>query len=614
MGLEQKEPSGAASTSSNTAESIEPAKPTTLDHHGSNNDSESDAAKREWILAQRELEKSEPPAPPIMTLFRRGRARQRAAELDQIATQPSVYDDPATARYFQPTARYENLHRFDPAARWTWAEELPLIGKIDRKVTLWACVAFFALDLDRGNLSQANTDNFLPDMGMNTNDYNLGNTVFRLAFLSAELPSQLISKKIGPDRWVQTTFFSCCIISLEHPLILEQIPTIMVLWSVVAASQFWLNGRASFLACRALLGLLQGGFIPDVILYLSYFFKGTELPFRLALFWTVLRVVDVVAPILAFGILRMRGVLGYEGWRWLFLLEGLLTLLVGVWSFFMMAASPTQTRTWYRPRGWFSEREEVIMVNRILRDDPSKGDMHNREAIDLRQLWKSVVDFDLWPVYIIGLMFQMPYGPPDQYLTLNLRQLGFDTFDSNLLSIPSQAIGAVTMLLFTYLSEVFSQRALMGMFAQVWLLPNVITLAAVPNSTPGWARYAILTTLLAYPSPHAMQVAWISRNSNAVRARTVSAALYNMFVQVSGIVYANIYREDDRPHYRRGNTELSIICGANIVIYGLTKAYYVWRNKTRDAEWSAMSRDEQLQYLATTTDSGSKRKDFRFVH
>ncbi|KAH6695721.1 major facilitator superfamily domain-containing protein [Plectosphaerella plurivora] len=551
------------------------------------------AATRQRILEEHELQKTEPPTLPILTLFRR---KKTDKELDQIATQPSVYDDPQLAKFFVPTEKYENLHRFDPAARWTWAEELPLINKLDWKITLWACVAFFALDLDRGNLSQANTDNFLDDLGLDTNDFNLGNTIFRLSFLSAELPSQLISKKLGPDRWI---------------------PTIMCLWSVVAASQFWLSGRASFLTCRALLGLLQGGFIPD-----SYFFKGTELPFRLALFWTSLRVTDIVAPILAFGLLRLRGLHGYEGWRWLFLIEGIFTLSIGLWSWFMMAASPTQTKSWWNKTGWFTEREEIILVNRVLRDDPSKGDMHNRQAVDFKLLWKSICDYDLWPIYLIGMTFLIPAGPPDSYLTLTLRNLGFDTFDSNLLSIPTQVIGAITMLLLTYFSEIWNERSFMALFGQIWLLPNLIALRFLPNSESPWIKFAVLTVLLSYPSAHAMQVGWCSRNSNTVRTRTVSAALYNMFVQVGGIIHSNIYRQNDRPHYRRGNTVLTAIAVMNIAMYIITKGYYIWRNKSRDREWDSMTREasrraassERAHYLETTTDSGSKRKDFRFAH
>ncbi|KAM7198563.1 Major facilitator superfamily domain containing protein [Naviculisporaceae sp. PSN 640] len=514
---------------------------------------------------------------------------------DGLAKNPFL-DPEAAARWKQvyEDAQYECRHVFDPTLTWTEEEEKVLVRKLDWRVCLWACVMFFALQVDRGNLSQAVSDNMLDELGLNTNDYNHGHVVFLISFLLAELPSQLVSKKIGPDRWI---------------------PIQIVLWSIVAISQCALTNRTNFLLTRALLGLLEGGFIPDIVLWLSYFYTSRELPIRLSFFWTALSVTSIITSLLAFALLRLRGVAGWGGWRWLFLVEGLITLLIGLASFFLMPASAVQTKKWFRPKGWFTDRETAIVVNRVLRDDPSKGDMHNRQAITPKRLWNALKDYDLWPLYAIGLIAYIPQNPPGSYMTLTLRRLGFSPLTTNLLTIPAAAAHIITLLGVTQLSEHFNERTFISMLQPLWTIGPVFALKFWPGLIDDrWGTYALVTVLLSYPYCHAILVGWTSKNANNVGSRTVSAALYNMSVQLGAVGANYVYQDYDKPYYPHGNTKLVVINCASIVVFLLTKAYYVWRNKQKDKIWNAMTKEEQDEYLRTTKLRGSRRLDFRFAH
>ncbi|KAK0638485.1 major facilitator superfamily domain-containing protein [Cercophora newfieldiana] len=508
-----------------------------------------------------------------------------------------IFKDPTVANHWRGVyekANYENRHRFDPDFTWTAEEEKKLVRKIDLRIMLWAWIMFCALDLHRRNINRAISDNMLPEIGMDTNDFNYGQTIFLASFLSAELPSGLISKKLGADRWI---------------------PFIMVGWSITAGSQAFLTNKAGFYAIKALLGLLMGGFIPDIVLWLTYFYKSGELPTRLAWFWTALSTVNIVGSLLAAGILQMRGIRGWAGWQWLFLIEGILTLIIGIFSWGIMPPGPTQTRNWFRGKdGWFTEREESIMVNRLLRDDPSKGDMNNRQAVGPKRLWKAIQDWEMWPLYIIGLTAYIPPSPITTYLSLILRNLGFNVFQSNLLVIPGQFLFAVQLLIVTWISKKFNERSIVSSLSNIWMFPWFVALVALGAKASPWTRYALLTGIQSYPYCHAILVGWNARNSNAVRTRAVSAALYNMFVQSGNIIASNIYREDDRPLYIRGNKILLGITSFNIVLFYLVKLFYIWRNNVRDKKWNALSAEEKEDYVLHSKDEGLKRLDFRFAH
>ena len=271
---------------------------------------------RNWKKSRRSIPLRELPTNETSS-FARGHVQQaHTGEEDSIGTKSDLdripkVDEYSLDKYYVPIEAYEGRHRYDPKATWSETEERSLIRKLDIRVCAYCCLMFFALQIDRSNITQALSDNFLDDLGMNTNDYNTGQTIFYVSFLAAELPSQLVSKKLGPDNWI---------------------PIQMISWSIVACCQARLTSRSTFFVTRSLLGIIEGGFVPDVILYLSYFYKSKELPIRLSFFWGAYGCTFIMSAFLAYGILHLRGVSGLAGWQWLFALEGSLTAIIGIFS------------------------------------------------------------------------------------------------------------------------------------------------------------------------------------------------------------------------------------------------------------------------------------------
>lgn len=254
---------------------------------------------------------------------------------------------------------------------------------------------------------------------------------------------------------------------------------------------------------------------------------------------------------------------------------------------------------------------------RILRDDPAKG----LTAIQEPATWKDVKgawsDPAMWGLYFVGLVAYIPATPVQSYMTLALKRIGESTFDTNMLTIPSAVLGIITMMALAFSSDHFNERSFHAFFGEFWIMPMLIAILAIPDGGNDWGRFALTSLISGYPYFHPIVSSWISENTFDVKKRAITAATYNVIVQIGSVVGSQIYRKHDAPYYKRGNAVLLAICVLSLVAILVQRQVLVSLNKKKETQWQAMSAEEKLAYQndkEARENDGNKRLDFRFVY
>jgi hypothetical protein len=198
---------------------------------------------------------------------------------------------------------------------------------------------------------------------------------------------------------------------------------------------------------------------------------------------------------------------------------------------------------------------KVIMINRLLRDDASKGRTGTKTHTSIRDIWNTLKDPGEYPSQtrqpphslffsgLIGFWFcamiiYIPKSPVSQYLVLNLRQLGFSRFESNILTMPSDFLRVITVLTLTRSSGHFKEKAFHCTIPTFIEIPLFATLLLLPSHGYAWVRFAILTLIIGTPSSHPIIVSWISCNSFDPKKRGIAVALFGTIHEIGSVAAA----------------------------------------------------------------------------
>ncbi len=217
------------------------------------------------------------------------------------------------------------------------AYEAQLMRKITWKVVPFLCMCFMAAFLDRVNVGFAK-EQMSKELGMDAAVYGAGAGIFFIGYFLFEVPSNLILAKVGARTWIAR---------------------IMVMWAIISASFAFVQGERSFYILRFMLGAAEAGFFPGVIFYLTKFFPTAYRSRTVALFMMAAAAAGLVGGPLSGAILSLDGVAGLAGFKWLFLLEALPSLVLGVILFIRLPNGPEEAK-WLEPseKSWLAERLE----------------------------------------------------------------------------------------------------------------------------------------------------------------------------------------------------------------------------------------------------------------
>jgi ACS family 4-hydroxyphenylacetate permease-like MFS transporter len=222
--------------------------------------------------------------------------------------------------------------------------ETEAVGHIFRRIMWLLVLLSVAMSLDRTNIGFAALQ-MNKDLGLNGSQFGFAISIFSIGYIISEIPSNMMFAKFGARIWL---------------------PRIVFTWGLVSTAMMFAEGPRSLYALRFLLGLAEGGFLPGVILYLSYWLPEHARARGLGIFLMAQPVSFLINPILSGPLLDLNGTMGLAGWQWLFLVEGLPSVILGVVAYFLLTDKPADA-------AWLSQAEKTALSETLAREEARKS-------------------------------------------------------------------------------------------------------------------------------------------------------------------------------------------------------------------------------------------------
>ncbi|KAI1827965.1 major facilitator superfamily domain-containing protein [Xylaria intraflava] len=397
--------------------------------------------------------------------------------------------------------------------------ERKLMLKIDLVLIPWLCLLYLLAFLDRTNIGNAKVAGLTGDLHLTTGQYNTALTLFFVSYSVFEPLTNVLLKKLRPSIFIPATMF---------------------FWGASMTGMGFCYNYSGILAARWFLGLAEAGLFPGINYYLSCWYKRSEFGIRAAIFFSSAALAGSFGGLLAAAIQKLDGRGGLAGWRWIFVLEGLLTIVVSVVSFWMVHDFPAEAR-------FLSQEDRDRVTFRLKMDQQSSAEREWNTSY----LYAGLKDWKMWLGMIVYMGCDMPLYAFSLFLPTIIESSGWGTsvVKTNLLSVPPYAAAAVLTVIIGVVADRTRQRGLCNIVVSVIGIVGFILLVASDNPAVQYAG-TFLGALGIYPCI-ANTITWMANNTEGVYKRGVVLGFVIGWGNLNGIVSSNIFF--DPPRYFQGH-------------------------------------------------------------
>ncbi|MGB9245523.1 MAG: MFS transporter [Candidatus Acidiferrales bacterium] len=252
--------------------------------------------------------------------------------------------------------------------------------KVDVRLLPFLFLCYILAYLDRVNVGFAKLQ-MLKELSMSDAAFATGAGIFFIGYFFFEVPSNVLLKKFGARMWIAR---------------------IMISWGVISACMIFVKGEWSFYGMRFLLGLAEAGFFPGVIFYLTLWYPSKLRASRTAWFVAAIAVSGVVGnPISGWIMDKLSGAMNLAGWQWLFLSEGIPSVIIGIWVIFYLDSSIEEAK-------WLTAEDKALLTTNLIAEDKHKTEHKLADAFKSGKVWVLCAIYFTLMIGLYGIAFWLP--------------------------------------------------------------------------------------------------------------------------------------------------------------------------------------------------------------